>query len=117
MAPRKKASSPLDYKFWIGMMASPLIAVIVALTAFYFTTKNTLDQHNQLFVDTKTAMKDIAAAIKAETEAREKIRNEYLTDMRRTSDGIAELAKLTAVNGTKYDMILDRLNQDRERKK
>lgn len=110
--PRRK-SNPIDYKYWIGIGIT-LISWIVLATTFYVTTKSTLDQHTAQFKEYGVALEKIATALKSESDAREKIRHEYLTDARKTSDGIAELNKQIAVTVTRYDMMLTALNKMQE---
>ncbi len=92
----------------LSLTATPVIAAIIALVGFYFTTNATIQQQAEAIklltqqaektnVKIETVSKSVTDKTDNDNTQREKIRESFLAAQTKTSDGIAKLDTRLAV--------------------
>jgi hypothetical protein len=81
----------------VNVLAIPIITAALIGAGFYYTTRDELARHD--------------LAINAEASSREKLRDEFLENSKKTADGISQLSTHTAVQDEQVKQTISSLDK------
>lgn len=108
--PRTRPRQPEQFTLGnlTNLMLIPLLTGAIILIGFYYTTNSTLTRYGD---DIKTIKTTVDTKVEADSIARTKIRDDFLTAQIKTNDGIAKLDTRLAVAETTQKTQLETLNK------
>jgi len=91
-----------------NLLVVPFLTGAIILIGFYYTTNSTLVRYGD---DIKTVKATVDTKVEADTAARAKIREDFLTAQMKTNEGLGKLDTRLAVAETTQKTQLETLNK------